>query len=151
MLENCMPGKDDLGLLIMRTAIMIRRHADASVYMSRVKKITGANGWILRYLDERDGEDVYQKDIEEKFCVTRSTVSKVLKGMEAKGLLYRENVSSDARLKKLVLTEEGREINHHASAERKALEDRIKAGLTEEEIDTLQRLLTKIAANLSDK
>lgn len=151
MIEKDIPGKDDLGLLIMRTAIMIRRQADASVYMSRVKKITGANGWILRYLAEKEGEDVYQKDIEENFCVTRSTVSKVLKGMEAKGLLCRESVSSDARLKRLVLTEEGRSINQHAFAERNALEARIKAGLTDEEVEMLQRLLTKIAANLSDK
>ena len=110
--------------------------------------ITGANGWILRYLDEKDGQDVYQKDIEEKFGVTRSTVSKALKGMEAKGLLRRESVSSDARLKRLVLTEEGRQISRHAAEEKQELENRIKAGLTEDEIDTLQRLLMKIADNM---
>ncbi|MGN0205223.1 MAG: MarR family winged helix-turn-helix transcriptional regulator [Coprococcus sp.] len=151
MAEKCILCGDDLGLLIMRTATMIRRHADANVYMSRVKKITGANGWIMRYLNEKDGEDVYPKDIEEKFGVTRSTVSRVLKGMEAKGLIYRESVSGDARLKKIILTEEGRRINQHAAAECRALEDRVKSGLSDEEIRTLERLLKKIADNMCDK
>lgn len=148
MCGKVLPFEDDLGLLVMRTASMIRRRAESNIYMSRVRMITGANGWILRYLDEKDGQDVYQKDIEEKFGVTRSTVSKALKGMEAKGLLRRESVSSDARLKRLVLTEEGRQISRHAAEEKQELENRIKAGLTEDEIDTLQRLLMKIADNM---
>lgn len=114
MSRKCVPCREELGLLIMRTATMIRRKADSNVYMNKVHKITGSNGWILGYLAEHEDEDVYQKDIEEKFCVTRSTVSKVLKGMESKGLLRRESVSSDARLKRLVLTEEaGRSITMH--------------------------------------
>lgn len=148
MSEKCMLDNEDMGILIMRTATMIRRRADSNTYMSRVRKITGANGWILRYLDENDGKAVYQKDIEEKFGVTRSTVSKVLKGMEAKGLLYRQNVSSDARLKQLILTEEGRQISHRASEERLELENRIKEGLSEEEVDTLRHLLMKVADNM---
>ena len=88
------------------------------------------NGWILGYLADHENEEIYQKDIEEKFCVTRSTVSKVLKGMESKGLLRRESVSSDARLKRLVLTEEGREINANAAVERIELENRIRDGLS---------------------
>ena len=109
MCRKDLPCREELGLLILRTATMIRRKADSNVYMSKVHKITGSNGWILGYLADHENEEIYQKDIEEKFCVTRSTVSKVLKGMESKGLLRRESVSSDARLKRLVLTEEGRE------------------------------------------
>jgi DNA-binding MarR family transcriptional regulator len=130
---------------------MIRRRADANTYMSQLNKITGTNNWILQYLEDRDGEDVYQKDIEEKFSVTRSTVSKVLKGMEAKGLLFRENVSNDARLKRLKMTDEGRRISHLASIERDALESRMTEGLTEDELDTLEVLLKKIACNLAEK
>ena len=39
--------------------------------------------------------------------MARSTVTGVVKLMERKGLIRRESVSSDARLKKLVLTEKG--------------------------------------------
>lgn len=152
MSEKCTPDQCDIGLLLMRTATMIRRRADANTYMGQLHKITGANGWILKYLDDRevDGEAVYQKDIEERFSVTRSTVSKVIKGMEAKGLLRREAVSSDARLKRLVLTDEGRKISRQALKERIMLEERIKSGMSEEEVETLYHLLLKIADNLSD-
>lgn len=53
----------------------------------------------------RDGEDVYQRDIETFFKLRRSTVSSLLNTLERKGLLRREPVPHDARLKKLVLTE----------------------------------------------
>ena len=85
------------------------------------------------------------------FCVTRSTVSKALNGMVSKGLLRRESVSSDARLKRLVLTEVGREINNNALAERKELENRIRKGLSDEEFDTLMRLLRKVAYNMHEE
>ena len=137
--------------MILRTATMIRRKADSNVYMSKVHKITGSNGWILGYLADRENEEIYQKDIEEKFCVTRSTVSKVLKGMESKGLLRRESVSSDARLKRLVLTEEGREINANAAVERIELENRIRDGLSDEEFHTLMHLLKRVADNMLEE
>ena len=95
--------------------------------------------------------EVYQKDIEEEFCVTRSTVSKVLKGMESKGLLRRESVFSDARLKRLVLTEEGREINANAAVERIELENRIRNGLSDEEFHTLMHLLKRVADNMLEE
>ena len=125
--------------MILRTATMIRRKADSNVYMSKVHKITGSNGWILGYLADHENEEIYQKDIEEKFCVTRSTVSKVLKGMESKGLLRRESVSSDARLKRLVLTE------------RIELENRIRDGLSDEEFHTLMHLLKRVADNMLEE
>ena len=47
MSRKCVPCREELGLLIMRTATMIRRKADSNVYMNKVHKITGSNGWIL--------------------------------------------------------------------------------------------------------
>ena len=151
MCRKDLPCREELGLLILRTATMIRRKADSNIYMSKVHKITGSNGWILGYLADHENEEIYQKDIEEKFCVTRSTVSKVLKGMESKGLLRRESVSSDARLKRLVLTEEGREINANAAVERRELENRIRDGLSDEEFHTLMHLLKRVADNMLEE
>lgn len=139
--------RDRLGLLIMRTAILIRRQADSNLYMNEVNKVTGANGWILGYLGEREDQEVYQKDIEEHFKVTRSTVSKVLKKMEEKGMLRRESVSNDARLKRLVLTEKGRMINQQSRVEQEKLERRVREGLSDDDIETLERLLIRVMSN----
>ena len=54
-------------------------------------------------------------------------------------------------MKRLVLTEEGREINNNALAERKELENRIRKGLSDEEFDTLMRLLRKVAYNMNEE
>ena len=123
MCRKDLPCREELGLLILRTATMIRRKADSNVYMSKVHKITGSNGWILGYLADHENEEIYQ----------------------SKGLLRRESVSSDARLKRLVLTEEGREINANAAVERIELENRIRDGLSDEEFHTLMHLLKRVA------
>ena len=60
---------------------------------------------------QNNDKDIYQKDLEKKFSVTRSTASKVVKLMVQKGLIVREEVESDARLKKLILTEKA--LNMH--------------------------------------
>ena len=45
MSRKCVPCREDLGLLIMRTATMIRRKADSNVYMNKIHKITGSDGF----------------------------------------------------------------------------------------------------------
>jgi hypothetical protein len=52
-----------------------------------LERITGTNRWVIGYLveQERAGREVCQRDLEEAFGITRSTVSKVLDLMERKG------------------------------------------------------------------
>lgn len=67
------------------------------------------HGWILRYLYEHQDAEIYQKDIEKYFGICRSGVTNIIQALEKKGLVYRASVASDARLKKVMLTEAGRE------------------------------------------
>ena len=96
-----MSCEQKLGLEIMRISTLIRRCADNTLPLQQVNNITGSNGWILQFLAEHEGENVFQRDLQNSFSVTRSTISKVVKLMESKGLIRRESVFSDARLKKL--------------------------------------------------
>ena len=89
-----------LGIQLIRISTMIRRELDNQADGKMLHKATGGNGWIMKYLARNEDHDVYQKDIEEHFSVTRSTVSKVVKLMEEKGLIQRLPVPGDARLKK---------------------------------------------------
>lgn len=72
--------------------------------------LTKMQGWIIRYLYDHADEYVFQKDLEVQFRIARSTATGILQLMEKKGFLEREPVSSDARLKRLVLTQKG--ISH---------------------------------------
>ena len=68
------------------------------------REATGGNAHIIIFLARNRDREIYQHTIEEKFCVTRSTASRVLALMEKKGLIVREPVAHDARCKRIVLT-----------------------------------------------
>ncbi len=68
--------------------------------------------------------------------------------MEQKGLIRREAVARDARLKRLVLTGRAREIHAAAAREIAAFEARATEGLSIEEVEALRSLLGRICENL---
>lgn len=103
----------------------------------------------LGYLLLQDGSDVYQKDIEQFFKLRRSTVSSMLNTLEKKGFIQRQAVPHDARLKKLVLTEYGRQLSSLAGQIFLQINELMVQGLTQEELATLSTLLEKIETNLS--
>lgn len=139
-----------VGLEILRISTLMRRYADNSAELRQSYNITGSNGWILAFLYEHEGEDVYQRDLEDAFSVTRSTVSKVVKLMESKGLIRRESVFHDARLKKLILTEKGREVHQMAAKGNQQLELRLENGFTQEEKEQLLSFLRRVTENLEN-
>ena len=63
-----------------------------------------ANGYIISYLCENKDKNIFQRDIEREFDLSRSTVSTILKQLESEGLIERKSVIIDARLKKVVPT-----------------------------------------------
>lgn len=103
----------------------------------------------LGYLAMREESDVYQRDIETFFHLRRSTVSSLLNTMERKGLIRREPVPHDARLKKLVLTDEGLAISEQALSVMKQMNQVLIQGLTPEEVIQLSGLLGKVETTLS--
>ena len=74
---------------------------------NNVDNVTPMHDWIMSYLYWHKNEAVYQRDIEREFSITRSTVTNILQLMERKGYIERQSVPQDARLKRLILTEEG--------------------------------------------
>lgn len=135
-------------LEIMRLANRMSREVGSLNEERSSAGISGVNARILGYLAAREGEDVFQRDVEEEFSIRRSTVSKIVCLMEQKGLVQREPVAWDARLKRLKLTERARQICAVASGELAAFETRATAGLTNDELQTLLQLLGKIRATL---
>ena len=67
--------------------------------------LTGMQRWTLGFLKDHADREVYQRDIEEAFSVSRATASNMLAVMERKGLIERAQVSHDARLKRLGVTD----------------------------------------------
>ena len=113
--------------------------------------MTGRNFWVLRYLQEHDGEKVYQKDLEAEFKIRRSTISKMVDLMEQKGLLVRESVGADARLKSLSLTELAREVLKTVFQGVQEMENEVRDAFTADEYQTLKDLLEKLGNTLESR
>ena len=89
--------------------------------------------------------------IEKEFSINRSTTSEMLKLMCKKGMIERVSVENDARLKKIVLTDQSREYNRRIEDQMKALHKHLIEGLSQDEIETYIEISDKIIQNLKYK
>ena len=115
-----------------------------------LEDVTVMHGWILGYLHRNAHRDVYQRDIERDFSITRSTVTNILQLMEKKGYILRESVPHDARLKRLVLTPAGSEAHDRILGIFRHTNEYLESLLTPEESAELLRLLQKLRAGLEE-
>ena len=138
-----------IGIDIHRLDNRIRRCVQRTASQHEMEAVSGTNGRIIRFLSEHTDRDIYQKDLESEFGITRSTASRVLRLMEQKGLVERQSVPQDARLKKLVLTEKAIALHSSVEARIRRMETLISAGLTEEEMAQFLATAAKIEQNLS--
>jgi len=142
-----------MGLELRTLNNLVRRYFEFSSHKKEIEAITGNNGWIIGYLASNTdaGKDVYQKDIEEHFTITRSTVSNVLSLMEQKGLIQRLAVEHDARLKKIVLTKKAKKIQDLMKEDIDRMESILTQGFTDGELKMLYMLLQRMKENISNK
>lgn len=113
--------------------------------------ISGSQSRILHFLAlESANRDIYQKDVEDRFFLRRSTVPQTLQSMERNGLITRCSVASDARLKKLVLTDYGRSLSERIDARIEEMEQYLAHNLSKEEITTFKELMEKMSANMTE-
>ncbi len=139
-----------IGFSIRTLNNLIKRDVEKSkVY--RTGKSSGMHGWAIGYFYEHRNENIFQRDFEEHFSIRRSTASNMLRLMEENGMIVRERVENDARLKRIVLTDRAITLHQMILEDIEKREKRLKKGLTQEEIDTFFAVLDKIQANLEDQ
>jgi MarR family transcriptional repressor of mepA len=126
----------------------LNRRAEALIPPHLKCEVTEMQGRTIGFLFHHQGQDVFQKDVEAEFAITRATASKMLTQMEASGLITRRSVPGDARLKKLELTEKAL---HHMEYIRRGMlhfEEELTRGLNDEEKAELMTLLRKLETNV---
>ena len=139
---------DTIGYKIRLLHNQIHKRMESKRQENEKEPLTGMQRWTLGFLRDHDGEDIYQKDIETEFSVSRATASNMLAVMERKGLLQREAVAHDARLKKLVLTEKARALVDRSEQDMRDMEALLSKGLSEKEIKNLKKYLDQMLLNL---
>lgn len=115
-----------------------------------LNEITSNNSYILKFLLENKDLNIYQKDIEKRFGITRSTTSKVLSLMEKKNLIIRKICENDSRVKIIKITDKGEELSLLIDEEFENLERQLLNGFTEKEKDKLFNFLERINYNCEE-
>ena len=139
---------DTIGYKIRLIHNQIHKRMEAKKQENEKEPLTGMQRWTLGFLRDHDGKDIYQKDIETEFSVSRATASNMLAVMERKGLVRRETVEHDARLKKLVLTDKARTMVERSEQDMREMEALLEKGLSDEEVKDLKKYLDRMLLNL---
>ena len=110
---------------------------------------SGSQGRTLHFLLAQTG-DVFQKDIEEEYSIRPSTASEMLKQMEKRGLIRRETVPYDNRLKKVVLTDKALVYRQQVRQDLTQLEETLTQGIPPEDMEVFFRVIEKMMDNLAE-
>lgn len=107
-------------------------------------------GKILKFLVENDGKEIYQKNLEERFKVSKATISEVIQTMENNKLIERVPTKKDARLKQIILTDISRQRVNEMDKCFKTLNNELEKGLSEKEKEQFLVTLRKMKNNIKD-
>ena len=140
--------KRKIGFELHRSSRIVKRYMDKDASKSYVEKITGTHGRVIGWLYHNRHRDIFQRDFEKEFDIRRSTAIKILSLMESNELITRESVPGDGRLKKITLTEKSLQVQSVVENAFTKMEEKIKEGITEEELEVFFRVLDKVNKNM---
>ena len=110
--------------------------------------LTRMQRFTIGFLYHNKEKNIYQRDLETEFKISRATASNMLAVMERKGLIKREPVEHDARLKKLVLTEQSMQMYRQVEQDIRETEELLTQGLSEDDKQQLHQYLDIMIQNL---
>ncbi len=141
--------KEDIGGKIKKINNLMQREIEKEI--TKNSNLTKNQSVILDYIYSEEEKQIYQKDIEQKLLIRRSTATEILNRMEQKDLIIRKSDPLDSRKKVLTLTATGKKIAIMDIDKIDILENKIRKNLTNEEIKTLLFILDKIEKNLTNQ
>ena len=146
-----MSKEKDIGFAVRRLSNAIKRDVEKSRSSLGIEKVNGVNGWAINFFYENRSKDIFQRDFEEHFAIRRSTASRMLKTMEQKGFIKRISVESDARLKKIVLTEMAEKQHKLIIDDIARREQILRRGLNDADIEQFMKTIEKIIINMEEE
>ena len=145
--ENSDSGHD-VGRLINTLSHQLKRQM--CIQEGEDSLTTNMQRLVLHYILFQSPErDIYQKDVEKEFQIRRSTATGTLQILEKNGLIRREPVKQDARLKKLVPTDKAKGVRQHILGNIRYIEELLARGIPEEKLAVCRDVLEKMSENLS--
>ena len=138
--------KKDCGMWIHILSHKLKKRMNANM---QSLGLTGVQSRIMHYILVKcaDGP-VFQRDVESAFGMSRSTATGILQLMEKNGLILRESVASDARLKSLVPTDKAAHLDAQIGESLRQTEQRLTQGLSDEQIALFLETVAHMSENL---
>lgn len=100
---------------------------------------------LANYLER----DIYQKDLEEEMNIQSASVSVLLKKLEKEGLIIRERVPNDSRLKRIRPTSVGIERQRAVNYDIRHLENKLIVGISKKHLKIFYDVMQKMIKNTS--
>jgi len=128
--------------------LTVQRKIESNAREHMYTGVSAVQMMILDYLTRRRGEDIYQRDIADRFAIRSSSVTAVLQKMERAGYIVRESVENDARLKRISVTDRGEAVSLSCRRDMNALEDEARNILSEQEIQNFFSIAEKLIQSM---
>jgi MarR family transcriptional regulator for hemolysin len=138
------PGREPLGLHLTRVSRTVSRAFDDA--------LTQAGGslpvWVV-LISLKSGQIASQRELAGAVGIQGATLSHHLNAMESAGLVTRRRDPRNRRLHLVELTPEGDALFARLREAAFTFDQRLRAGLTEQDVDRLEALLDRLRDNVS--
>jgi MarR family transcriptional regulator, transcriptional regulator for hemolysin len=139
------PSQVPIGLLLARTAKTAGRAFDDAL-----AEAGGSRPIWLILLSLIQASHRTQRELAEAVGLTGPTLTHHLTTMERQGLVTRVRADDNRRVQRVSLTDAGRDYFLRLRDRAMAHDARLRAGLSEAEVEQLRHLLLRITANLDE-
>ena len=136
------PADVPIGLLVSRTAKTLSRAFDDALVAAG-----GTTSTWLVLLSLKTAGHRTQGELAEVVGIRQPTLSHHLDGLERAGFVTREREAGNRRVQKVELTAEGEALFLRLRRAAGAFDGRLRAGLDDEDVGTLRRLLGQLVEN----
>jgi MarR family transcriptional regulator for hemolysin len=136
------PADVPIGLLVSRTAKTLSRAFDDALVAAG-----GSTSTWLVLLSLKTAGHRTQGELAEVVGIRQPTLSHHLDGLERAGFVTREREAGNRRVQKVELTPEGESLFLRLRRAAGAFDGRLRAGLEDEDVGTLRRLLGQLVEN----
>ena len=140
-------SEQTIGSSLYAVDIKIRR------YFSNCRvgeNLTASQGRVLHFILCPPKKEIFQKDIEAEFGIRSPTATDLLKALEEKGYITRQNSTVDNRLKQILPTQKALSYKKQVTKDVAKMEEKLSAGCTKEELAQFIATLQKMSQNLTD-
>ena len=146
-----MQHEKNIGFNVRRLTNYIKRDMEKSSASGKIILPKGVNGWAIHYFYDNREKEIFQRDFEQRFSIRRSTASNILKTMEQNGFIKRISVESDARLKRIILTDKAIKIHEEIMKDIERREAVLRKGFSDDEIEKFLGMIDRFVINLEEE